>query len=64
MYYYVRSLFGGWRQVSKERYERFVLNIVTGSNAPYAKKVAALERRTVTSELPLSQAELAALEAR
>jgi hypothetical protein len=64
MYYYVCNLFGVWRRVSKERYERFVLHIVTGSNAPYAKKVAALEQRTFVSELPLSRSQLVSLAAK
>lgn len=61
MNYYVRGIFGGWREVTKDRYERVVRHIVTGSNAPYEDKVAAIERRTIVSELPLTRAELEAL---
>lgn len=63
MYYYIRSLFTGWHEVSEERYQRFIWHIVTNSSTSYEDKAAAIERRTIKSTTPLTPAELGTLEA-
>lgn len=64
MYYYVRGLFGGWRAVTQKHYERVVRHIVTSSSVPYKDKLAAIDRRTIKSDLPLTGAELKQLAAK
>ena len=39
MKYYVKSPIGGWREVTKERFDEFIKIIKDGSiNVPYEKK--------------------------
>lgn len=63
MYYYIRSLFTGWNEVSEERYQSFIWHILTSSNTSHEERAATIGRRTIKSTTPLTAAELRMLEA-
>ena len=47
--YFVKSFFGGWKEVSAERFDEFTTTLWNGSiNIPYEEKEAFLPQRAVS----------------